>query len=45
MEQKFRVLVCAGSTPQRGAFAAFDRADRKRRITVVIHAHDTLARE
>jgi hypothetical protein len=42
---EFRVLVSAGSVPERGAFAALDRADRKRRITVVIHAHDTLARD
>jgi hypothetical protein len=45
MRLEFRVLVCAGSVPERGAFAALDRADRKRRITVVIHAHDTFARD
>ena len=45
MRLEFRVLVSAGSVPGRGAFAALDRADRKRRITVVIQAHDMLARD
>jgi hypothetical protein len=49
MQQEFRVLVCGGQDyeDRDAAFAALDRADRKRRITVVIHGAyrgaDTLA--
>jgi hypothetical protein len=51
MQQEFRVLVCGGRdyADRDAAFAALDRADRKRRITVVIHGSyrsaDTLADE
>jgi hypothetical protein len=34
-----------GSMHERAAFAALDGADRKRRITVVIHGHDAMARD
>jgi hypothetical protein len=49
MQSEFRVLVCGGRdyADWDAAFAALDRADRKRRITVVIHGAyrgaDTLA--
>jgi hypothetical protein len=44
MRQEFRVLVCTGDASERDVFAVLDRADRKRRITVVIHAGNPLAR-
>jgi hypothetical protein len=39
MQHEFRVLVCGGRdyVDRDAAFAALDRADRKRTITVVIH--------
>ena len=43
MRAEFRVAVCTGDLDQAQAFAALDRANRKRPITVVIHAGDEMA--
>ena len=45
MRAEFRVVVRTGDLDQAAAFAALDRANRKRQITVVIHAADELAHE
>ena len=44
MAQEFRVMVATGDAEEAPAWAVLDRASRKRRITVVIHAGDALAK-
>ena len=44
MAQEFRVMVATGDAGEAAAWAVLDRASRKRRITVVIHAGDVLAK-
>ena len=44
MAQEFRVMVFTGDATEVAAWAVLDRASRKRRITVVIHAGDVLAK-